>query len=190
MSSETRRLRNKIRLAKGYIRDFYDAMGGQVYISFSGGKDSTVLRHLILSMYPNTPVVFCNTTNETEDILNYVKQHKDTIWLTPKQGFVSIIKENGFPLVSKVVARKLKDLKNPTNANAKSRANWLNEDSAFRLTKKWRFLVDQEFGITTKCCEVLKKEPFRRYEKETGNKPYTGVMAEESQNRSTKIRWC
>lgn len=111
--TSSRHLRNKIRLAKVYIREFYNAMNGKVYISFSGGKDSTVLRHLILSMYPNTPVIFCNTTNETDDILNYVKQHIETVWLTPKQGFVSVIKQYGFPLVSKVVARKVKDLKNP-----------------------------------------------------------------------------
>ena len=165
-------LNRKIRESKKYIREFYNYLDGLVYISFSGGKDSTVLRHLIKSMYLDVPVVFCNTTNEKKEIYDYVKLHKDTIWLLPKKGFVWCLKNHGFPMVSKKVCRKVKDLKKPTKENAKSRSNWNNPKSAFRLANKWRFLLDEDF---------------RRYQRETKRKPFTGVMGEESQQRERNI---
>lgn len=36
-----------------------------------------------------------------------------------------------------------------------------------------------------KCCEVMKKKPAKKYEKETGRKPIVATMACESQNRRT-----
>ena len=37
------------------------SLPGQVYVSFSGGKDSTVLLHIVREMYPNIEAVFVNT---------------------------------------------------------------------------------------------------------------------------------
>ena len=51
-------LKLKIELSKRRIREFYEHFDGQVYVSFSGGKDSTVLLHLVRSMYPDVPAVF------------------------------------------------------------------------------------------------------------------------------------
>lgn len=48
------------------------------------------------------------------------------------------------------------------------------------ISKKWHFLIDAPFKISEKCCDILKKEPLRTFEKETGLKPITGMMAEES----------
>lgn len=46
---------------------------GQVYVSFSGGKDSTVLKHLVDSMYEDVPSVFVNTGLEYPEIQRFVK---------------------------------------------------------------------------------------------------------------------
>lgn len=35
------------------------------------------------------------------------------------------------------------------------------------------------------CCEIMKKRPAKKYEKQSGNKPIVGTMASESQNRRT-----
>jgi 3'-phosphoadenosine 5'-phosphosulfate sulfotransferase (PAPS reductase)/FAD synthetase len=51
------------------------------------------------------------------------------------------------------------------------------------LPEKWRFLVDAPFLISHKCCDVMKKEPFHRYAKETGRKGFNGTMASDSSDR-------
>ena len=40
-------LRAKITMTQRRIRDWVDYWDGQVYVSFSGGKDSTVLKHIV-----------------------------------------------------------------------------------------------------------------------------------------------
>ena len=43
-------LEGKIMRSKRLIRDWYEANRGKVYVSFSGGKDSTVLLHIVRQM--------------------------------------------------------------------------------------------------------------------------------------------
>ena len=40
------------------IREWYEYWNGEVYVSFSGGKDSTVLLHLVRELYPDVPLCF------------------------------------------------------------------------------------------------------------------------------------
>lgn len=54
--------------------------------------------------------------------------------------------------------------------------------------EKWNFLLDAPFKITSRCCRIFKKEPFKLYEKETGRKArIVATMAEESLIR--KSQW-
>jgi len=49
----------KVSLTKARIRQWVNEYGSDgVYVSFSGGKDSTVLLHIVRSMYPNIKAVF------------------------------------------------------------------------------------------------------------------------------------
>ena len=68
-------LDHKIDHALGTIEAFINRMGGvdKVYVSFSGGKDSTVLFHLARRLYPDILGVFCNTGNEYPDIIRFVQ---------------------------------------------------------------------------------------------------------------------
>lgn len=43
------------------IKEWYETFNGLVYVAFSGGKDSTVLLHLVRRLYPEVPAVFNNT---------------------------------------------------------------------------------------------------------------------------------
>lgn len=45
-------LRVKMRMTENRIKSFYNHFHGQVYISFSGGKDSTVLLHIARNIIP------------------------------------------------------------------------------------------------------------------------------------------
>lgn len=97
----------------------------------------------------------------------------------------------GFPLVGKETAMKIHRIRtNPDNASCK---HWLSDLKAdgsvnkFVLPHKWRWLIDEKFDTNNVCCDKLKKEPFHRFEKETGRYPILGIMADESQQR--KMRW-
>lgn len=69
-------LEQKIDHSLGVIESFVVRMGGldKVHLSFSGGKDSTVLLHLARRLYPDILAVFVNTGNEYPDIIRFVKQ--------------------------------------------------------------------------------------------------------------------
>lgn len=69
-------LEHKIDHALATIDAFVGRLGGldKVYLSFSGGKDSTVLLHLARVLFPDILTVFCNTGNEYPSIIQFVRQ--------------------------------------------------------------------------------------------------------------------
>lgn len=95
----------KIRLTKARIREWineFDESG--VYVSFSGGKDSTVLLHIVREMYPNVPAVFIDTGLEYPEIREFVKTFDNVVWLKPKTNFRKVIETYGYPFISKEVS--------------------------------------------------------------------------------------
>ena len=183
-------LEKKIEHSTKRIKEFYAKQDGKVYVAFSGGKDSTVLLHLIRSIYPNAVAVFSNTTNEYVEILKFIKTIDNVIEVKPKMNFKETVQKYGFPLVSKKVARQIHDLKNPTKNNVASRNLYLTgikrdgtTTKSFKLSKKWHKLIETQFDITNKCCDVLKKEPMHRFEKESKLVPFVGTTIDESTQR-------
>lgn len=63
------------------------AVRGQVYVSFSGGKDSTVLKHIVDQMYDDVPALFVNTGLEYPEIQKFAKSQKNVITVRPKMRF-------------------------------------------------------------------------------------------------------
>ena len=53
------------------------------------------------------------------------------------------------------------------------------------IPDKWLWLKDAPFEVHNICCRKMKKEPFYKYEKDTGLHPILGVMASESMMRTT-----
>ena len=72
-----------------------------VYVAFSGGKDSTVLLHIVRSLYPNIEGVFANTGNEFPEIVQFVRKQENIKWVKPRKSFAKVLKEEGYPVISK-----------------------------------------------------------------------------------------
>ncbi|MGL5506333.1 MAG: phosphoadenosine phosphosulfate reductase family protein, partial [Paraclostridium sp.] len=189
----------KIMKTQQRIREWVSEYGEDgVYVAFSGGKDSTVLMHIVRELYPSVEGVFANTGNEFPEIVQFVRKQENIKWVRPRKSFAKIIREEGYPIISKKTSRMLKDLKNPHDGNAKSRKLYLSDyaldingnlteikNNSFKLAKKHRYLINSPFNISNKCCDYLKKYPMQDYEKISGKKPIIGTQANESKMRES-----
>ena len=99
-------LEMKIERTKRRIQEWVDYYGEDgVYVSFSGGKDSTVLLDIVRSMYPDVGAVFSNTGLEYPEIVDFVKTFDNVTIIKPEKTFKKVIEEKGYPVVSKSVAQ-------------------------------------------------------------------------------------
>jgi len=173
---------------------YYNEFDGKVYMSFSGGKDSTVMKFLFekwLDMcgLPKIKYVFNDTTNEHKEILDFVKSFGDEVtWLKPKMTFAQTLIKYGYPLISKEQSMAISRYQNTKSEDVKTYRltgfrNGIKVGMAGVISKKWQFMINAPFKITNNCCDILKKQPVKRFEKETGLKPIIGTMAEESNLR-------
>lgn len=213
-------LEAKIIMTQQRIRQWYDYWDGEVYVSFSGGKDSTVLKHIVDNtpgVY-DVPAVFVNTGLEYPEIQRFVKDVKAGKWdcfnpnveiLRPEIRFDEVLKVYGYPAIGKRQAEAIElGRKNLEQNKYSVRLRYLGmtteeaqsmglelppeemleryektvEGSKYRISK-YRYLLDADFPISSKCCDVMKKKPAFRFQKETGKKPFLATMAHESMIR-------
>ena len=99
-------LQAKITMAEQRIREWYEHFDGNVCISFSGGKDSTVLTDLVHGMYPDVPLVFANTGLEYPEIQAFARS-MGAEFVRPKMSFSEVISTYGYPIISKEVAEAI-----------------------------------------------------------------------------------
>ena len=181
----------KLLLTKMRIQQWHDHWDGKIYVAFSGGKDSTVLLHIVRSMYPDVVGVFNNTGLEFPEIKKHVKKQSNIVWLNPKINYQQVVRKYGFAVISKENAQKIRELKHGSDKLKATR--WHGKcyktgaigagKKSGKLPEKWRFMINAPFEVSEKCCAALKTNPSRSYEKMTGLKPIVGVRSSESSNR-------
>ena len=164
------------------IREWYEYWNGKVYVSFSGGKDSTVLLHLVRNLYPKVMAVYSDTGLEFPEIRSFVKQTENVTWVKPKMNFKDVVKTYGYPVISKEIALTIE--------YARKNSSWaiqkLNgEYTTYGNHKKYKFLLDAPFKISSNCCTIMKKRPLKAFGHETGLKPMIGTMASEGGMRQS-----
>ena len=177
-----------------YIDEEYP---GQVYVSFSGGKDSTVLKHIVDSMYDDVPALFVNTGLEYTEIQKFAMSQPNVVTMRPEMSFVDVLKTYGYPVASKEIAQMVREARiglargdgsySYRIQKLKGELKDKNGNPSKFNKKKWGFLLDAPFDISEQCCKVMKKNPAKKYELETGRKPIIGTMATESTIR--RQRW-
>lgn len=180
----------KIALSQQLIQDWYESWDGKVSVSFSGGADSSVLLWLVRGMYPQVPAVFCNTGLEYPEVVRLVLQTPNHVILRPRMGFAQVVKNYGWPVASKKIARGVSIIRNPTENNQNVRRLYLEGVNrfgepveGFKIAKCWHFLFEAPFPVSDECCNVMKKSPQAAYERATGNRPFVGTMAADSKQR-------
>lgn len=178
-------IRQKIDHTLGVIDQFVSRTNGKCFVSFSGGKDSSVLLDLCRVIKPDILAVFSNTGTEYPDIVYFVREKikagENIQIIRPAMTCRQVWAKYGFPLVSKETAQKIHLIR--FNPESKSAKRWLADDNYFRLPYKWRYLLEEPYSTCNMCCDKLKKEPFHRFVKSTGLSPILGVMAAESEMR-------
>lgn len=176
------------------IKDTISKYGEENFcLSFSGGKDSTILHYLLDIALPNNkiPRVFINTGIEYIYIFQFVQElAKDDdrfVIIKPTKSVKQICEQYGYPFKSKEHSTKL-DLFQK-GSRSKSVLNYMNdrESKHFGCPKELllQFSEDYKFKVSAKCCHYLKKEPFKRYQRESGRTIFmTGMRKEEGGQRT------
>ena len=180
----------KVLMSKQRIREWIQEYGEDgVYISFSGGKDSTVLLHLVRELYPNVRAMFVDTGLEYPEIREFVKTFDNVDIVRPKMNFKQVIEKYGYPFISKEVsknvyyAKKYLQNENSNDVYLKKMQGLILDPSGKKSrynSDKYKFLLEAPFLVGDGCCRVMKKTPAKTYEKQTGKVPITAQMTEES----------
>lgn len=181
----------KIRMTERRIMDWYDYWNGNVYVSFSGGKDSTVLLDICRKLYPDIEALFVDTGLEYPEIRQFVKTFENVTIVRPEMRFDEVIKTFGYPLISKEVSLKISETRRTPNGYASqsfdSNSKKVQQYGARYDLSKWKPILESNILVSHKCCDVMKKKPAKDFEKRTGKKPILATMADESAVRTT--RW-
>ena len=171
------------------------------YISFSGGKDSTVLHHLVDIAVPGNkmPRVYANTGIEYNEMVKFVKELQENddriVIIKPSVPIKKTLEKDGYPFKSKfhsgLVERYQKNgyegqsVKIYIGLQPTESGVYLSGDHACPKILKYQFTEGGvNFPISNKCCNRLKKEIIQKWQKEN-NRPYSiiGIMPDEGGQR-------
>lgn len=177
----------KIIMSQERIRQWYNHFDGNVYVSFSGGKDSTVLKHLVETTFGigEVPSVFVNTGLEYPEVRMFSTSQPNVTVLRPAMRFDEVIDKYGYPVVSKEQSAFIQEYRTTKSEKMKQIRLNGNKWGRGKISKKWLPLIDAPFKVSDKCCDVMKKNPVKKYEKETGRYPIIGTMVCESAQRES-----
>jgi len=173
----------KIGRTQARIMEYYNTLGGKIYVSCSFGKDSIVLLDIVRRMYPNVLAVFCDTGLEYPEIRQFAKTFPNVEWLRPDMTFAEVVESKGYPVVGKELSRTIYYARRGSlwalqRMDGKCKGG--EKVERYQRFVKYKYLLDAPFPISDGCCHELKIKPFQRFEKLSGLHPMTGTMAEES----------
>ena len=204
-------LGNKIQVTQARIMEWYNRNDKKCYVSFSGGKDSTVLADItaqICSLFNCKLVLwFSDTGLEYPEVREHVKKFPQYLedkysievelimdYPKDKDGkritFRDVILTKGYPMITKDISRDVGVAQN--NPNGKTAQKFIKGSDYHKkygdtwMLDKWSYLIKAPFHISNQCCSVMKKTPAHKFDKNSGLKPIIGTMACESINRRSQ----
>ncbi|MFR1353815.1 MAG: phosphoadenosine phosphosulfate reductase family protein [[Clostridium] symbiosum] len=186
----------KIRKTQKRIKEWVDFYGKDgVYVSFSGGKDSTVLLDIVRQQYPEMEAVYIDTGLEYPEIRQFVKTFENITVIRPKKNFKQVITEYEYPVISKEVSQTIYEARQQMrngviNCYRMKKLNGVVTDKDGNLSTynmpQWKFLLNAPFRISHVCCNSMKKNPAKEFEKHAGKTGIIGTLAAESFLRQQK----
>lgn len=165
------------------------------YLSFSGGKDSTVLSALLDIAIPGNkiPRVYANTGIELNMIRDFVfdmaKNDDRTVVIKPSVPIKKILEKDGYPFKSKIHAHCVALYQNGSDNKMVLGYQGLRPETWHSRTcpkiLEYQFTEQCNLKISDMCCVRMKEEPLKNWSKEN-NRPFAiiGVMPDEGGRRS------
>lgn len=201
----------KVLHAKAVAREFYEILDGNVFCSVGGLDSITLLYFLRKYVSKDIPGV---TVSGLEDKSNQRihRQMDNMFFLRPYKTKVQVIKEYGYPVISKEKARKIENLQKPDNPKQTFihaiMTGQMGEQGKFKMSdkiklpEKWIALFGglynhhrpdllckvAPFKVSSECCKWMKEKPCEDFAKENGIHPYMGLMASEGGQREKGLR--
>lgn len=212
IANQNRPYKDKVSRAANLAWEFYNKLEGKCFISV-GGLDSITLLVFLRRWGIDCPAVSVSSLEDKS--IQRIHRALGVTALKPIKSKVSVIREFGWPVISKEIAGKIDLLQRPTPDNATVRhaiisgetgaAGGWSTGSRMQLPRQWLKLFGgyenenegtqlgkPDFKVSDKCCYYLKEKPCDDYAKETGRFPYMGLMASEGGRRekALKINGC
>ncbi|HCJ37867.1 MAG TPA: phosphoadenosine phosphosulfate reductase [Erysipelotrichaceae bacterium] len=177
------------------IRQIVDQYGeDNFYLSFSGGKDSTILHHMIDLAVPGNriPRVYANTGIEYDKVVEFVRKMQldddRIIIIEPSVNIKEMLERDGYPFKSKKHAKKVGTYQR--NGWTKTAENYVNpkneKDIPFSCPEylKYNFSPEFKLKVDYKCCINLKEKPLKNWAKENNKScSIIGVRSREGGGR-------
>lgn len=188
-------LQDRIQKIQQIIRKYGEE---NFYLSFSGGKDSTVLSALLDMAIPDNkiPRVYANTGIELQMIKDFVFKKAETddriVIIAPSVPIKPMLERDGYPFKSKSHSKwherytrigksegVLQYLSERTDKKP-----WTSQSRCPNCLK-YQFTPEFNLKISDMCCVRMKEEPLSKWSKEN-NKPFSiiGIMREEAGRRN------
>ena len=178
-------LEEKVTLTKLRVTEAYEYSKGNCYVSFSGGKDSTVLLMICRELYPDMKAVFVDTGLEFPEVKKHVKSFDNVEIIRPEMSFREVLEKYGWVYPSKQVAHIIRRARAGIPWAVGCLVKGQRTDGTpskiyARYKKKYQYLIDCPVKIDERCCDIMKKRPLHKYYKVHGSLPIIGTMASES----------
>lgn len=183
-------LDRKILITQSKIIEWYVRHQGKCVVSFSGGKDSTLLLHLVRQIYPDVKGVFFDTGLEYPENRDFVLSQGNILVIKPKLHFREILTKYGYPVISKMVSQGIASARRGVPCSQKMfNGGYARKDgrtSVFDF-RKYKPLIDLPIKFSDVCCKYSKKLPALELSKNMGYSFFVGTTAEESKLR--RAQW-
>ena len=199
---------DKVSRAGNLAWEFYNKMEGQCYVAVGGLDSITLLLFLRKEGLWDVPAVSVSSLEDKS--IQRVHKALGVTALKPLKPKVQVIREFGWPVISKEVAGKIQHLQRPTEKNATIRHAIITGETGkqggyrkgtrMKLPQKWLNLFGgyenetegtsyqtPDFLVSDRCCYYLKEKPCDDYRRETGRWPYMGLMASEGGRREKAL---
>lgn len=204
--------KTKVTRAEIMVRDWENtcATFGKDYAVSVGGLDSiTLLKFVREVLGPDVVGVSCSSLEDKS--IQVVHREMGVINVKPMKSKVQVLKEYGYPIISKQIAAKISRLQTPGDESPIIKAYMTGDEGAWGhfghnekfkipdtyiklfggLYKDFRPDLDCKiapFKVSDQCCYWLKELPIQKWQEENNVWPFLGLMQSEGGRRAYSLR--